>query len=417
MSANVAPSLPFRLLLPLLSIVLPLVVVLGALRTVRSLEREKDSFLRSRAAAVAAWLETLESPEQLAGARARLLEEDPTLVGIALFAPGDSASGAPAAMAEGRQLFATTHVALGEEEVFRVWVPCHIGNSVYLARLDLAEEAAAVLIRPAQQNVWVASLGALGLIGLSLALAWSVRRTARAEQRQLELEHLAQIGQMSTVLAHEIRNPLGTIKGFAQLLGERLEGRHAELLAPVLSETTRLENLVRDLLLYGRPPQVNYQETSAPELATLVARHAAAWIDQRRVKFHTEAPPVRFVTDPAVLEQALLNLVKNAIDAVEDKPEGEVGEVRLEFAARDSMLLISVTDNGPGLPEEIRRHLFEPFRTTKASGTGLGLAISRKLVSSIGGRLEIDSRRGGVHALIVLPYQPSHGNPTDSRDR
>jgi two-component system sensor histidine kinase HydH len=72
--------------------------------------------------------------------------------------------------------------------------------------------------------------------------------------RQLELEHMAQLGEMSAVLAHEIRNPLGTIKGFAQLLAEQRGGTSTELVEPILSETGRLENLVRDLLLYGRPP-------------------------------------------------------------------------------------------------------------------------------------------------------------------
>jgi two-component system sensor histidine kinase HydH len=404
-------SLVLRLALPLLSIVLPLLVVLGALRTVHGLEREKEAFLRSRAATIAAWLETLESPEQLAGARGRLIEEDPALVGVALFDAGDPASGAPAALLEGKRLFDIGRVTVDGQQVFRVWLPCHIGNSLRLVRLDLAEEAAASLIRPAQQNVWVASLGALGLIALSLALAWSVRRTARAEQRQLELEHLAQIGQMSAALAHEIRNPLGTIKGFAQLLAERLDDDKAALLEPVLSETTRLENLVRDLLLYGRPPQVNYREIHAPDLAAVIAAHAAAWIGQRPVQFHVEAPSFRFVSDPEVLEQALLNLVKNAIEAVESSPEGQVW---LEFAVRDSWIAITVSDNGPGLSEEIRRHLFEPFRTTKASGTGLGLAITRKLVNSLGGRLAVCAgRQGGVQAQIRLPLR---ADDDDSRN-
>lgn len=415
MARRVARSLVFRLILPLFSIVLPLIVVLGALRTVRTLDREKDAFLRSRAAAIAAWLETLESPEQLAGVRGRLIEEDPALLGVALFAPSDPASGAPASLVEGRELFEVTRLVVDGEPVFRVWLPCHIGNSVYLVRLDLAEDAAARLARPARQNVWIASVGALALIALSLALAWSVQRTARAEQRQLELQHLAEIGQISAALAHEIRNPLGTIKGFAQLLAERLDDQQAALLAPVLSETTRLENLVRDLLLYGRPPQVNYQQIHAPDLAAVVSRHAAVWIGEQPVKLHIEAPSLRFVSDPALLEQALLNLVKNAIEAVDGLPEGEV---RLEFAARDSVIAITVSDNGPGLAEEIRAHLFEPFRTTKASGSGLGLAITRKLVLALGGQLAVGSgRRGGVEAQIRLPLVPNYDYATDPRRR
>lgn len=405
-------SILVRLLLPLLAVGLPAILLLGAMRTVRKLEQQKEAYLRSRAAGVAARLETLQNPAGLPEVRAALAEEDPYVVGIDLFTYDDPASMAPAALREGRKLFHVERVRLGGEEVFRAWLPCHIDKQVFLARVELAEGAVAALTRPAQQNVWVASAGSLVVIALSLGLAWSARRTARAEQRQMELEHLARIGQMSAVLAHEIRNPLGTIKGFAQLLAERLDGRHSELLEPVISETIRLEQLVKDLLLYGRPPRVQLEPVDIPALCERIRGHAAQLIVNRPARFLVAASPIHLMSDPALLEQALLNLVRNAIEAVDERPEAEV---RLAFATSSSHVTVTVTDNGPGLPAEIEQRLFEPFRTTKASGTGLGLAITRKLVTLMGGELRISNREeGGVAAAILLPPAIPNGRATDS---
>jgi two-component system sensor histidine kinase HydH len=391
-------------LLVLLSAVLPLAVLAGAIRTVRTLEQQKEEFLRSRAAAIAAWLETLEDPEQIAGIRERLLEEDHAVLDIAVFPLDKPAPEVPEELVRGRALFQVSRIEQEGEPVFRVWLPCHIGGGVYLARLDLAEEVADSLIRPARENVWLASAGSLGLIALALALSWSARRAARAERRQAELEHLARLGELSAVLAHEIRNPLGTIKGFAQLLSEKADARQRELLEPILNETTRLEDLVRDLLLYGRPPQVSPRPVSAAQFATTLERHAARWLEGRPVRLIVEGEPLELTTDPDLLERALLNLVQNAVEAVADEPDGQV---RLRFSAGRGGLSITVSDNGPGLSDEMRRHLFEPFRTTKASGTGLGLAITRKLVASLGGTLELDNRpEGGVEARLWLPAAP-----------
>lgn len=391
-------------LLALLSALLPLAVLAGAIRTVRTLEQRKEEFLRSRAAAVAAWLETTESPEQVAGVRERLLEEDDAVLDIAVFPLEKPAPEVPEELVSGRALFQISRIERESESVFRVWLPCHIGGGVYAARLDLAERVADSLIRPARENVWLASAGSLGLIALALALSWSVRRASRAERRQMELEHLARLGELSAVLAHEIRNPLGTIKGFAQLLREKADAPQRELLEPILTETMRLEDLVRDLLLYGRPPQVSPRLVSVAQLATTIERHASGRLEGRSVRLLVEGEPVELTTDPDLLERALLNLVQNAIEAAAEQPDGEV---RVRFAAGRGGLNITVSDNGPGLSDEMQRHLFEPFRTTKASGTGLGLAITRKLATSLGGTLELVNRpQRGVEARLRLPASP-----------
>jgi two-component system sensor histidine kinase FlrB len=135
------------------------------------------------------------------------------------------------------------------------------------------------------------------------------------------------------------------------------------------------------------------------EIAAPLEQHARHLIAGRPIRFERSAAPLRATTDPKLLGEALLNLVRNAIEAV-----GEQGEVHLAATAQGSALRISVTDNGPGLDPAVRRRLFEPFQTTKADGTGLGLSIARKLVESLGGTLRLeDAAPRGARAVVDLP--------------
>jgi len=204
------------------------------------------------------------------------------------------------------------------------------------------------------------------------------------------------------VLAHEIRNPLGTIKGFAQLAGERAGPAVQALLEPILSETARLEELVNELLLYARPQQPALRRTPWRETVAAIEAHARQLIGQRAIAFHADAPALEWETDPNLLQQALLNLVRNAVEAIPD-PDG--GEVRIELRRLDAGgVAIAVIDNGPGLSSEVRRRLFEPFFTTKASGTGLGLSITRKLAQALGGDFTIrPAAPRGAEAVLSFP--------------
>jgi two-component system sensor histidine kinase HydH len=275
-------------------------------------------------------------------------------------------------------------------------VPFHSEQGVRIGRIDLARSSADFLVLHARRNVLAAVAGSFVVVGLALVAAWTARRAARAEQRQAAIEHLAHIGKMAAALAHEIRNPLGTIKGYAQLLGE--SGADGAFVGPILSQTTRLESLVRDLLLYGRPPSPHPRRVDWREIAAVMRAHAGNI--RPDIRFHVEAQPVTFETDPHLLEQALLNLVRNAAEAAES-------EVSLTVT-HNGKLSIVVEDDGPGLSPEARKRLFEPFFSTQALGTGLGLAISRKLAASLGGRLSIEPGRDkGTAARLDLPWNAS----------
>ncbi|MBL8292579.1 MAG: hypothetical protein JNN08_12125 [Bryobacterales bacterium] len=385
-----------RTLLPLAIVALPLVLLLSSLRTFNELDEQRTVYLRHRVSVLAARLERV-----LPGTEVEALnDEEPNLAGIEIIQRGgasDAANLAP--IWNGGELFRTGF----EGDVFRAYVPYHSSEGLRIARLDLSASAADFLIVHAWHNVVVATLGGLALVTLSIYSVWAMRRAARLQMRHLEMEHLAQIGKMSAMLAHEIRNPLGTIKGYAQLAGERASEELRALLDPVLSETQRLELLVNDLLAYGRPPHPDLRTVNWKEIVPTVEQHAIHLVGARSVRIVIAGDnSLQIHTDPSLLTQALLNLVRNAIEAI---PAGEAGEVRIEAAAASrEHAVIHVTDTGTGIAVSAQSRLFEPFFTTKPFGTGLGLAITRKLVQSIGGELEIGPGPDrGTAAEIRLP--------------
>jgi two-component system sensor histidine kinase HydH len=276
-----------------------------------------------------------------------------------------------------------------------------------VARIDLDARSADFLITPARGHLVLVGIGGLLIVFLNIVSERHSRIAARAQQRQIELEHLAHMGEMSAVLAHEIRNPLGTIKGFAQLLVER-ESKSASLVHPILQQSERLENLVKDLLLYGRPvASPAWQIVDSAQIAGLVELHAtklAGPVDFRAAVLS----PFVLETDPSMVEQVLLNLLRNAVEAAGSNPDGEArsGQPVVRFDAsiiHGSMAVLRMTDNGPGFSDEALARMYEPFFTSKAAGTGLGLCITKKLVTALGGSLRVGNSASGAFAEVTLP--------------
>lgn len=382
MTANRPKSLD--LILAALPILLAGMLVLSAMQTYHALAGQREVYLRQRVATLAATLEAT-PPDRWP----EVVEE--TEPGLRTFA-ALRAEQAPAALAplfDGRELFRTERIP-GPPPIFRAYVPFHASGELLLARLDLLESTADFLTEHAGHHlVLVAAGGLLIVVFTVLGL--------RAARRQAQLEHLATLGEMSAVLAHEIRNPLGTIKGFAQLLREQTGERHDVFLGPILSETSRLEALVRDLLLYGRTAQPRPEPLPAERVAETARLHLAGGA----VPLQINTEDVTFRADPNLMEQIVLNLLRNALDAVTAQP---APAIRLEIFRDGRTGVVRVIDNGPGLSVEARTRLFEPFFTTKASGTGLGLSISRKLAESMGGTLSLRTANG-VTVELRLPLE------------
>lgn len=384
---------------------LPCVLLFTSLRTLRELDRQKEVYLRERVAEIAGTLETRGGEPD---PTLPLLEAEPNLQDLVII-DRESALGRQPVLRPiwlGQQLFHTEMTESKGRLVYRAYVPFHGPQGLRIAEIDLDSSAADFLLVHARHNVLVSLLGGLVLIGLSFYAVWLARRSGSLERRQAVLEHLARLGRLAATLAHEIRNPLGTIKGFTQLAVERTDSQTAELLNSVLRETQRLEHLVSDLLTYGRPPEPTKRAVFWPEIANEIEHHARILAEGRQLRLLIEKDPVSFTTDPDFLRQILLNTLRNALDAVKEEPSPEIGISVLSGKGR---LVMTLFDNGPGIPPEVVSRVFEPFFSTKAFGTGLGLAISEQLAQLLGGTLEVRNRSPrGFEVVLTLLNARAH---------
>jgi signal transduction histidine kinase len=241
------------------------------------------------------------------------------------------------------------------------------------------------------------------------------RRLAEVQEEARRSERLAALGQMSAGLAHEIRNPLGVIKGSAEMLHTKLGESNplaSELAGYISSETNRLSSLVARFLDFARPQPLeltpgDVREVVESALAAVSAQRPQAKVIVER-DYAAELPPVRM--DDRLCEQVFQNLALNAYEAME--PDG--GKLRVEIfsAIRGGVAGVEVmlTDTGPGIPPEICEQIFNPFFTTKTSGTGLGLAIVSKIVDELRGSLQVESKPGQGACFRV--FFPAAGTAT-----
>jgi len=235
-------------------------------------------------------------------------------------------------------------------------------------------------------------------------IAAQVQAVAAARVRLAQSEKLAALGQLAAAIAHEVRNALGVIRSAAQGLGEAVPADDAEARRAcsfITAEIDRLGSVVSSLLGFARPPRLAPRPVAVGTLfeqAMLLARQDLAAKDIRVRR--ADAPSLPEVqADSDLVVQVLLGLLANAADAV---PPG--GEVTLDARAANGMVEIAVADSGPGIPEELRARVFEPFFTTRDKGTGLGLAVARQIVEAHQGRIEVaDGPGGGARFRITLP--------------
>ncbi len=234
--------------------------------------------------------------------------------------------------------------------------------------------------------LWVASGATALLMAAALFLGRLLRRSQQMTTEMERQRHLATLGEMSAVMAHEIRNPLASLKGHAQLLAEEVpEGKPRTRVARVVDEAIRLERLTNDLLAFARSAEVKLAPVSPAELLAAAAAGSRA---ASRVQLDTGRAPAQFPLDGPRLQRALANLLDNAADA-SDQP------VEATAAASPGGLAFTVRDHGPGVPAADRERVFEAFVTGKSQGTGLGLAVARRIVELHGGRLTVEDAPGG----------------------
>jgi two-component system OmpR family sensor kinase len=275
----------------------------------------------------------------------------------------------------------------------------------------LAVEAGAAFHAPLAQ-VRTTYLSAMGLSLLLVAifstgLGLALRALERARQAHGRAERLAAIGQMSAMVAHEVRNPLGILRGQVELARERLAAeapaRERERFVEMLAEIERLNRLTEEFLALARDAPVERAALDLRDLIAEVMGAARAFTTSAGARLDLQLPEAGLAVegDALKLRQLLLNLVLNAAQV------GGAGvHVRVAAAAVGDEAVVTVADDGPGVPAELVANLFEPFVGARPGGSGLGLAVARRIAERHGGRLVLDPAPAGAPGASFSLHLP-----------
>jgi nitrogen fixation/metabolism regulation signal transduction histidine kinase len=246
---------------------------------------------------------------------------------------------------------------------------------------------------------------------LALLVADDVSEAADARARALQAERLAAIGKMAAHITHEIRNPLSSMQLNVELLEETLGGatnapewasaEAKRLLTAIVREVGRLADVSEEYLRVARLPSPRPALVDLGALVNDVGAFARPELERARVTLDLKLPgtPVMVPVDEAQVRQALVNLVRNAREAMEDG-----GRLTLALSSSERAAVLDVVDEGPGIPEDVRARIFDPFFTTKATGTGLGLPLTKQIVEAHGGTIACEAAEPhGTRFRLIFP--------------
>jgi PAS domain S-box-containing protein len=212
---------------------------------------------------------------------------------------------------------------------------------------------------------------------------------------------LAKLGEMAAVIAHEVKNPLAGIRGAIQVFGSQISGggTRAQVLKEIVTRIDALDQMMKDLLLFARPPKPRRTPTDLVPLVTTTANLLSQDPAMKDVDVDIEGSAPAVPADPDMLRIVFQNLLLNSAHAMHGK-----GHIRVAVDAREATCQIAFIDDGPGIPTEIREKIFTPFFTTKSRGSGLGLPTAKRLIEAHDGQIAIDCPpAGGTSVLVRLP--------------
>jgi len=287
----------------------------------------------------------------------------------------------------------------------------HARATVYLGMTMAAYEAAR---QSDLQHAMIMGGIVLALGGGVIYFFIVIRSYYRLEEQVQRTEKLAAVGRLAAGVAHEIRNPLSSIRGFAYLLGrghgkETPEREYADVM---VREIDRINRVVTDLLNFSRPMTVEPEITMLPDLIDHVVSLVSADAKKQGIEIQIDCEPGTPVMtlDPNQIAQALLNLMLNAINAIE---RGGAVDIRTSPLNEGAGVEIQVTDNGPGIDPDVQDKIFEPFYTTRERGTGLGLAMVRKIAENHNGAIRLESPPPGKSSgtRFTLSLRNMKANP------
>lgn len=243
-----------------------------------------------------------------------------------------------------------------------------------------------------------------GLLTKIVEMRRDITHRTEMEKRLQQSEKLAAIGELSAYIAHEIRNPLFTIGGFANSLLKKdgLDESSQEKIRIILHEAQKLDHILKNIISFSRPTKSEESEFNVNRIIMDILQLFRLSCEEQQIKTETELDHGLALAkgDPELIKQCLMNLIKNSIEAM---PRG--GYLTLTTGMEDEFIVIKVGDTGKGIPREIREKVFNPFFTTKkGEGAGLGLAMTKKIIEDMGGRLELFSQENkGTTIVLYLP--------------
>lgn len=225
--------------------------------------------------------------------------------------------------------------------------------------------------------------------------------TLSLKEQLAQLESLSNLGELAASIAHEIRNPMTSLKGFTQLMRTETNARGNNYLSVIEQEIERIDKILNEFLLLSKPKQFSLESTNLNSLVAEVVEFMEPQALLVGVSLVAEYKSVNdaIYTDSVIIKQLLINSIKNAIEAMEDG-----GQIHITASIKDSEAEISIHDQGTGIDLENLQQYFHPFYTTKKSGTGLGLAHAARVMEEMKGRIEVaNNLAGGASFYFYFP--------------
>lgn len=236
---------------------------------------------------------------------------------------------------------------------------------------------------------------------ITVYVAETLKENRRMHEDMRQQEKLQLISELAATMAHEIRNPITVTKGFLQLLQTRLEDRKSQTYAwYALEEINRAEEILSYYLMYARPEASKFERLNVKEMLTKICAEMECYVHSRGHQLEMLLKDkLHIFADAKQFNRLIVNFIKNAIEAIERD-----GRIVIEAYAEGMNVVIEIKDNGIGMNEEQLARLGEPFYSTKTKGTGLGLMLAYRIINSLNGRIDVESKEGeGTTFTIVLP--------------
>jgi PAS domain S-box-containing protein len=278
-------------------------------------------------------------------------------------------------------------------------IPSIVGDNLNLNNRAGACFPAQVLCLPVVEKKVVKSI---------VLILRDLSQSEKIREHSQQLEQRAFLGEVSAIFAHEVRNPINSISTGLQLIGLKMEpdAPYADLVIRLQNDCTRLTHLVKSTLTFSKPVEYQIQPVDLTEMIPSILDRWGPRMTRLNIEYNFNSSSGRMLVkaDPRAIEQVFVNLISNAIQAMEEKG----GSLNVKMNPADPQTSppqceIIIADSGPGIPDDVIGHIFEPFLTTKSSGTGLGLAITKRIVSAHEGNIFVESFPGGSMFHVLLP--------------